>query len=170
MKPKININNIIYQYQNEICYLKQMQVLSMSPKDKNYYTEQMNRRTEDIIMEINKFMVNAQDIDSGINIEEDNSSQLTDFNMDNQLNNHSDPNEQMEFTMEDLSNYDGSNGKAAYVAVNGNIYDMSAEVGWAGGTHFGLYAGNDLSLQFLGCHQGMIEILEKLPKVGTLKK
>lgn len=77
---------------------------------------------------------------------------------------------QNEFTSEELAAFDGSHGKPAYVAVNGNVYDMSKEAVWGGGTHFGLYAGKDLTPQFMACHKGMVEILTKLPKVGTLYK
>jgi predicted heme/steroid binding protein len=70
------------------------------------------------------------------------------------------------FTIADLSYYDGSNGKAAYVAVHGIVYDVSLEATWGGGTHFKLYSGKDLSKQFTSCHN--LEVLKKLPKVGVL--
>jgi len=73
-----------------------------------------------------------------------------------------------EFTLDELAQYDGSLGRPAYVAVNGIIYDVSNQSAWGGATHFGLYAGNDLTAQFQGCH-GMLSILTNLPKVGTLK-
>jgi len=41
--------------------------------------------------------------------------------------------EQKEFTLEELSQYDGSNGKPAYVAIEGVVYDLSKELTWAGG-------------------------------------
>ncbi|MFT9497931.1 cytochrome b5 domain-containing protein [Anaerosolibacter sp.] len=75
---------------------------------------------------------------------------------------------QKEFTLEELAQYDGSGGKPAYVGVNGIVYDVSNEATWGGGTHFGLYAGKDLTAQFQGCH-GMESVLSKLPKVGILK-
>jgi len=74
------------------------------------------------------------------------------------------------FTIEELANYDGSNGKSAYVAVNGIVYDVSLEKTWGGGTHFSLYAGKDLTAQFTGCHGDRLEILRNLPQVGTLKE
>lgn len=73
------------------------------------------------------------------------------------------------FTVEKLAQYDGSNGKPAYVAVNGVVYDVSLESTWGGGTHFSLYAGKDLTAQFNGCHSGKLEILRNLPQVGVLK-
>jgi predicted heme/steroid binding protein len=75
---------------------------------------------------------------------------------------------QKQFTLAELAEFDGSGGKPAYVAVDGIVYDMSVNGAWGGGTHFGLYAGRDLTAQFGGCHSGST-ILEKLPKVGVLK-
>ncbi|MBC2581711.1 steroid-binding protein [Clostridium sp. DJ247] len=76
---------------------------------------------------------------------------------------------QKQFTLEELSKYDGSSGAPAYVAVDGIVYDVSLAPGWGGGTHFSLYAGKDLTNQFKACHNGIIKILESLPKVGQLK-
>lgn len=87
-------------------------------------------------------------------------------NQETNLNLH----EQRVFTVEELSQYDGSNGKPAYVAVNDIVYDVSLEATWGGGTHFSLYAGKDLTAQFNGCHGGMLEVLKNLPKVGILEK
>ena len=75
-----------------------------------------------------------------------------------------------EFTIEELSAYNGTNGKPAYVAINGIVHDLSKETAWGGGTHFGLFAGKDLSSEFMECHQGVKLILDKLPQVGILKK
>lgn len=72
-----------------------------------------------------------------------------------------------EFTLEELSKYDGSKGKPAYVCIDGIIYDMSFMEGWGGGTHFGLYAGKDLTEEYYSCHRSQ-EILNKLPKIGVL--
>lgn len=73
-----------------------------------------------------------------------------------------------EITSKELSTFDGMEGRPAYVAVNGIIYDVSNEATWGGASHFGLMAGKDLTPQFNSCH-GMIGILSKLPKVGVLK-
>nr|AAK11585.1 HypQ3 [Clostridium acetobutylicum ATCC 824] len=75
-----------------------------------------------------------------------------------------------EFTLEELSKYNGENGKPAYVAVNGTVYDLSLAPSWGGGTHFGLYAGKDLSSEFNSCHKGIMSILTSLPRVGALIK
>lgn len=76
--------------------------------------------------------------------------------------------EEKEFTLEELSQYDGSNGKPAYVAIEGIVYDVSKEPNWAGGTHFGLTSGKDLTEEFKSCH-GNAQFINRLPKVGILK-
>ena len=73
-----------------------------------------------------------------------------------------------EFTLEELSQYDGSNGKPAYVAVNGIVYDVSNAESWAGGTHMGLTSGKDYTEDFSSCH-GNNKILSKLARIGVLK-
>jgi len=75
-----------------------------------------------------------------------------------------------EFSIEELSSYNGTNGKPAYVAINGVVHDMSKITAWRGGTHFGLNAGKDLSAEFMECHEGMKLILDMLPQVGILIK
>ncbi len=75
--------------------------------------------------------------------------------------------EQKQFTTSELAQYDGRAGKAAYVAVNGVVYDVSKEIVWSGGEHFNLIAGKDLTKEFNSCH-GIPQILSKLNKVGVL--
>lgn len=76
---------------------------------------------------------------------------------------------QREFTIEELSKYDGSLGNPAYIAVKGIVYDVSNSPVWGGGTHFGAVAGVDLTSQFEKCHKGDLSKLKNLPIVGTLK-
>lgn len=77
--------------------------------------------------------------------------------------------QEKQFTLEELSKYNGAGGSPAYAAVNGIVYDVSLSPAWGGGTHFGLYAGKDLTAQFNACHSGQKKILDSLPKVGELK-
>jgi predicted heme/steroid binding protein len=74
---------------------------------------------------------------------------------------------QSTFTLEELSKYNGKNGNPAYVAVNGTVYDVTNNAGWAAATHFGLSAGKDLSNEFASCHGGQ-QILSRLNVVGRL--
>ncbi|HEX3076862.1 MAG TPA: cytochrome b5 domain-containing protein [Lachnospiraceae bacterium] len=73
------------------------------------------------------------------------------------------------FTIEELAQFDGSNGKPAYVAIQGIVYDVNLEPTWGGGTHFSLFAGKDLTDFYLGCHQGNLNAVRKLPIVGRLQ-
>ncbi|WP_085959830.1 cytochrome b5 domain-containing protein [Clostridium sp. DL-VIII] len=75
--------------------------------------------------------------------------------------------QQKQFILEELSQYDGSNGKSAYVAVDGIVYDLSNVEAWAGGKHFGLTAGKDLTSEF-NSHHGIKKVLNDKPKVGIL--
>ncbi len=71
------------------------------------------------------------------------------------------------FSSQELSEFDGKNGKPAYVAVNGTVYDVTDNAAWAAATHFSLKAGNDLTSEFASCHAGQ-PILGKLKVVGRL--
>ena len=90
-----------------------------------------------------------------------------DFKTINELTGFNDYRQQKEYTLEELAQYNGSNGKPAYVAIEGIVYDVSNLETWDEGMHFGLMAGQDLSEQFYSCH-GIVQILKNAPKVGTL--
>ena len=47
------------------------------------------------------------------------------------------------FTLDELKQYNGKDGKPAYVAVDGIVYDVSASDKWKNGDHNGFEAGND---------------------------
>ena len=50
-----------------------------------------------------------------------------------------------EYTLEELTEYNGKNGKI-YVAYQGQVYDVSDSYLWESGTHQGLHdAGKDLT-------------------------
>lgn len=68
----------------------------------------------------------------------------------------------------ELANYDGKNGRPAYVAVDNLVYDVTASLSWADGVHFGLTPGKDLSGEFLSCHGMNKDALSRLPVVGKL--
>lgn len=80
------------------------------------------------------------------------------------------------FTADQLAKYDGKNGNAAYIAVNGIVYDVSKSEDFVNGIHkqcAACVAGADVSeLIKQSPHQtdkGM-EDITKLPVVGTIAK
>lgn len=77
------------------------------------------------------------------------------------------PNQRI-FTLEELANYDGKDGKSAYVAVEGIVYDVTNNRTWAAATHFGLVSGKNHTQEFASCHAGQQSILQTLPVVGRL--
>jgi membrane-associated progesterone receptor component len=75
---------------------------------------------------------------------------------------------QRTFTLEELASFTGKNGKPAYVAVNGIVYDMTTNRAWAAASHFGLTAGKEYTQEFASCHAGQQSILAALPVAGRL--
>ena len=73
------------------------------------------------------------------------------------------------FTLDELSRYDGKGNNPAYVSVNGMVYDVTDQPGWAAGSHFGLRAGLDQTGAYISCHTGQ-PMISKLKLVGRLIK
>jgi predicted heme/steroid binding protein len=69
------------------------------------------------------------------------------------------------FTTSELSVYNGQNGQPAYVAVDGNVYDVSRL--FTGGYHFTHFAGKDLTGEFYSQHAK--SKLANYPIIGQLK-
>ena len=74
------------------------------------------------------------------------------------------------FTQEQLSESYGTNGKPAYVAYKGIVYDVSESFLWKGGKHQGLHrAGTDLTSEIENApHEA--DFLERFPVVGELRE
>lgn len=71
------------------------------------------------------------------------------------------------FTLDELKTFDGLNGNLAYVAVNGNVYDVTNAKGWSNGAHQTNLAGQDLSSVIASAPHGT-SVLDNLTIVGTL--
>lgn len=71
------------------------------------------------------------------------------------------------FTLDELKNYDGKEGRKAYIAVDGVVYDVTNVATWQGGIHHGNNAGNDVSDRIVKAPHGK-STLEKLEVVGKL--
>jgi len=54
--------------------------------------------------------------------------------------------EQKKVTMQELEENNGKNGKPAYIAYKGKVYDVSQSSFWLDGDHLGMHeAGKDLT-------------------------
>lgn len=80
------------------------------------------------------------------------------------------PGEDLELTLEELKSYDGKDGRPAYVAVDGIIYDVSKVDAWVNGEHNGNVAGNDLTDVIKNRSPHGISVLGDVPQVGRIKE
>lgn len=75
-----------------------------------------------------------------------------------------------QFTITELSQYDGKEGRAAYIAYNGKVYDATRSQPWKDGKHMGVHvAGTDLTDTFSNAPHGE-DKLASLPILGNLVK
>jgi predicted heme/steroid binding protein len=74
------------------------------------------------------------------------------------------------FTREELREFDGREGRPAYVAFRGKVYDVSGSFLWRGGKHQVLHqAGEDLTEAMQEAPHGE-ELLARFPVVGELQE
>ena len=72
------------------------------------------------------------------------------------------------FTREELAHFDGLEGRKAYIAFYGWVFDITDSSLWQNGSHQGLHkAGEDLS-NSLGRAPHGAGVLERVPRVGKL--
>lgn len=69
-------------------------------------------------------------------------------------------------TEEELAEADGQDGRPAYVAVAGVVYDVTDNEAWENGEHSGLPAGQDHT-EAIGESPHGDSVLEDLPVVGS---
>ncbi|WGS64726.1 cytochrome b5 domain-containing protein [Marinitoga aeolica] len=73
------------------------------------------------------------------------------------------------FTLDDLKEFNGKNGKKSYVAVNGIIYDMSHSKLWKNGEHKGRHnAGMDLTYEITKLSPHGLKKLDNVYPIGVL--
>ena len=77
---------------------------------------------------------------------------------------------QKEFTLMELAQFNGENGKPVYVAYQGKVFDVSNSKLWKGGLHMKRHhAAKDLTTDFKSAPHGE-EVLARYPQVGILKE
>jgi predicted heme/steroid binding protein len=71
------------------------------------------------------------------------------------------------FTLDELSQFDGKNGRPAYVGYKGKVYDVTDSDQWLDGDHMGHMAGQDLTEEMdIAPHAD--DVMEKMKAVGVL--
>ncbi len=72
------------------------------------------------------------------------------------------------FTLDELKQYDGKNGKPAYIAYKGKVYDVTDDYLWVEGDHQGEHAaGKDLTEEMSRAPHGE-DTLERVKLIGVL--
>lgn len=75
---------------------------------------------------------------------------------------------QRKFTLEELKQYDGKEGRPAYIAYKGKVYDVTDNYLWIDGDHQGEHvAGKDLTEDMASAPHGE-ENLERVKLIGIL--
>lgn len=159
---------IIREYIKEICHYSQMQVFATSVYQKRYLEYQIDEVADELTDFI---LVTDKDNVEALQTTAPKTPSPTGLPVALPPTNPPViPPEERVITLDELHQNDGSGTNLAYVAVNGIVYDVTNVIRWGGGTHFGLYAGSDLTAAFTGCHNGMQDILKELPIAGKLKQ
>ncbi len=75
-----------------------------------------------------------------------------------------------EFTLEELARFNGTDGKPAYVAYRGKVYDVTTSTMWENGDHLAAHqAGFDLTAAMAEApHED--DVMDDFPQVGILKQ
>jgi predicted heme/steroid binding protein len=72
------------------------------------------------------------------------------------------------FTSSELAQFNGKNGKPAYVGYKGKVYDVTGSYQWGDGEHLGHMAGKDLTDQMDIAPHGEDALTERMKVVGEL--
>ncbi len=71
------------------------------------------------------------------------------------------------FSIEDLSKFDGKDGRRAYISYKGKVYDVTDSTQWMEGDHLGHEAGQDLTLEMEIAPHGE-DVMERMKVMGFL--
>ena len=76
---------------------------------------------------------------------------------------------ELSLTLGELAQYDGLEGRKAYIAVDGVIYDVTEIPQWKEGLHMGRFqAGQDYSEEIRSESPHGTKMLDRAPEIGVL--
>lgn len=85
------------------------------------------------------------------------------------MTDESETSDELELTLDELLEFDGKDGRKAYVAVDGIIYDFTELPRWADGEHANQFtAGHDLTDEIDNDSPHGRDVLSRAPVVGKL--
>ena len=87
---------------------------------------------------------------------------------DEQPNTDNENREMIYLTLEQLAQFDGREGRKAYISVDGKIYDVTNSPRWPNGNHNGYQAGQDLTNEILNASPHGIRTLDNVPMIGFI--
>ena len=76
--------------------------------------------------------------------------------------------EELLLTLQELSEFDGRNGRRALIAVDGIIYEVTGSSRWPNGAHNGHQAGQDLTEEIDTLSPHGRRTLDRMPRVGRI--
>ncbi len=76
--------------------------------------------------------------------------------------------EEQVFTIEEIAQYDGRDGRPAYIVVDGVVYDVTDVPQWSSAEHFGFEAGTDVTEALADAAPHGAGQLDNAEIVGTL--
>jgi predicted heme/steroid binding protein len=76
--------------------------------------------------------------------------------------------ENKKFTKAELANFDGKNGKPAYVGFKGKVYEVSGSDQWDNGDHMGHMAGQELTEEMDIAPHGDDVLTTRMKVIGDL--
>ncbi|BCN31247.1 cytochrome b5-like heme/steroid binding domain-containing protein [Anaeromicropila herbilytica] len=159
------IRNTVYQFKNDMDYYNKMLALPLTSEEKDLYENLINSRTEALIYQIgnlngveqceNEDKDQVLEENSGninknvVPLEENQSEELITNNI---INGEDSTYEEMQLStqqirqlsIDDLTYFNGKNGRKAYIAVDEIIYDVTNDLSWGAHKH-SLTLGRDLS-------------------------
>lgn len=73
------------------------------------------------------------------------------------------------FTTEELERYDGKEGRPAYIAVEGSVYDISSNINeWTEGVNSTIIPGTDVTTHICR-NYGNTNVMKDVPVIGKLQ-